>query len=1621
MTERIVGAQTRRFGVARTLVASILLVAASGLVTDHVARSAPTLTDRGLDFYLHGSNSGAAGETLSVNVQALGFPTSTTLAPLPNAVFEATWDPESLVVGEDTPKTVPPPTSRVTADAEGRATLKVPIPPGVPATIKLLVRAQAGDRERTRELMVQRTKPDDLALFVSDTRVVPGSSVVVWALWTSADGSHPRAGGPVAFTLSQGGIERFRRVVQTDAAGAAMVSMIVPRDEDPLASWVVRAEAAGTANSGQLASSTTLQTREEVPGRASVTSFFEEPTVMAGGKAKYRVRLLDASGQAITGKPVWVWTGPKGTAAPEDDEEFRKVAKRGVTDGAGEIAGEIVAPSTIPLRGTSVTMEAQVELEGQLQTTQSVVDVRRKRGHVRLAPEAGELVPGLEQRLTIELWGDDGNPLIGTFAVKGDGLDSTFTTDAKGLGEVMWKVPNGAGAFRSRGPCPETVAAQVSVRAAPKNGEPPAFEGELGDAMGSALCVPVHRDATLMARTSKVVVAAGEKVPVTIFGAQVAGPNGSQQKRASSVLITEHDGGRVTGQWETTDTAVVEIPADASGPVTVSISAPRLDGKAETVTTSMLVVPSSLPKLSGERAGGRAVPGGTVKVTARLVDSSGKPMSGSVAAVLIDKFGGGSLGRLQTMDTRYSLCSAVGEYERCDELLLGGPEADPLRRARISGGPAVLPTHDPAGTAKQEMDATFANVVRSLEGAVYEASMTPETLPDVRRKEGGKYVFNPELMTLVTDAMSARPLTPGGEAVSLADIIAIDPQVTYDSVARRITRLKMFDVLNILRTGKLGMDSDEPIFADPNVFLRKLMKEGMVSEAQLLDPWGGRFSFFKGGKDPVPFVTVTRGWELRSPGPDGKLGTADDVVSPFERVLKTGTPYADAVKEDVVVDARWDMQVSDATVAKWQQTFLTLTGTQIGDSYGAGGIGLSGMGEGGGGQGFGVGLGSVGTIGRGSYGLPKGLAYTSMPKRTDEDGRVTFDIPLGDIETTWMVGLVGLPDDGRPAVTTVDIPSDVPMSTKIAAGASWTDGDQGDVVIEVRNRTAKDAKVTLSLAAQGAIALEGGQSTMTVEVGSQGLTPVRVRVRAGGHGAGRLQVKATADGLPDDLLTHTIIVKPRGELMRIARTVWVSDESDLFDALNRPPFTPVGGGELVLDRGDHASLVAALESMHPEENLPLDDLVELALASATLEKHFVAREGQASVHAVRAKEIGLTASARVAARMNDEPQAFSYRGRLAWAGHLGERQGADVCPQTDALASRRAYAAAMDAEPQPKGGVVSDCWAVFAPTAVNQLLLVENPASLARAIVAYARRPHRRVELTSLSKKFFELVDPKNEGRISLAGSPSRSDRALVYAAALLATDPNERKEFRTSMVKWLMVQRDASGSFGSGAATRAAVEAMVRESSYSKTSDLPLTVEVDFGEGGVKKVTLQSGEVLRLAVPDGATKLEVAGEGVLARLERDFLRSYDTAPQRGEPTAEIDVQWPTAPPCSTAKTPSGSTAAMEGCVQELRAGFVGTLRVSLSNAGLASSTIVAKVPLPPGVGLAGAIPGVHQVQGALYIVANNSGDLLIPLRFGLAGSFTVREATARVSDMQGDSGIARARPLVVKPNAEPK
>src|SRR5262249_22799596 len=151
------------------------------------------------------------------------------------------WNPEKLGKAATAPPSV-----KATADGEGRAHLDVPMPDGDEGDLELLIGVRAGTHARTRALKVHRTRLLDAALFVPDTRVVPGGATSAGVRGRSARGGEPVASAPVRVALLEGGVPRFETQLVTDAAGSAMTRVPIPRADDPAWSWTLEARALGS-------------------------------------------------------------------------------------------------------------------------------------------------------------------------------------------------------------------------------------------------------------------------------------------------------------------------------------------------------------------------------------------------------------------------------------------------------------------------------------------------------------------------------------------------------------------------------------------------------------------------------------------------------------------------------------------------------------------------------------------------------------------------------------------------------------------------------------------------------------------------------------------------------------------------------------------------------------------------------------------------------------------------------------------------------------------------------------------------------------------------------------------------------------------------------------------------------------------------------------------------------------------------------------------------------------------------------------------------------------------------------------------------------------------------------
>ena len=1518
----------------------------------------PDLAARGLDLFVHVAPSAAAGRTLEVNVQAFGFPEVTRTAPLAGATIEVGWDPESLG-GQPAPPDVV-----VKADDEGRGRATVTLPITVPEKPVLLVGARYGAHARTQSVAVTRAAPAQVELHVADDRVVPRSTVSAWVRVVGVAGDPlPKAG--VVVSLVEAGVARWEDRAKTDAGGLVLARVPIPSIDEPVWSWTLRAVADVP---GATPAEIVLRPREETPGKPSVSATWSIPPsgALAGDKMPFAIRLRDAVGQPVASHELRYWIGPKGTTPPANDQAWEKQGIVAKTNGLGIVSGERTAPTLVKIGGTSLTLAVRAELEGHELTDTAQAIVGTSSADISVLPEAGSIIPGIAQHLAVRVYDARGDGVEGTFQVRGDGLDTTATTDERGEAEVMWTPPDGVGATRNVGPCAGGVAAAVVVK---PTKDLPALRGR----ESFSACVSVDRDAAGIVRVVPDVARPGDRVRVSVS-------RRTPDKRAASVIARGK--AQASSTWLPGGSGEIVLPPDAAAGVwDVSVATPETSRASRVLGTRLLVVPRIAPALVAKRIGGRATPGGSVEIEAQLTDGNGHGLPGSISAVVVDAFGGSSA-NVSALDTRKSLCAAVGALDdRCDAVLAGAKNTEALRRALLGGSStAVAPAYDPGASVKETLDRAFADVVKSLEGAVFEATKNPNTLTDVRRKERGRWMMNPELLTLATDAMGSAPLTPGGEPLTLPDLVAIDPQVTFDAVARRVTRLKVFRVLSAVRDvrAKRNLDPDEPVFKDPNALLRRMVRDGSLTEDALLDPWGGTLQFVRANGNLPPFLATIRGWELRAPGPDGLVSTADDVSDPFERVVRSQSPYANAVQEDRLVDAKWDMVVSEDTVRSWDSLFTELTGTALG----LGGMGTVGYGSGGGG-GAHMRQGAT-AVTRGTSGVTTGDAYWSPPVRTDAEGRVKLTVPLGDVETTWRIALVGAPDGSGPASTTLDVASDIPISARVNAGVRWIANDVVDVDVVVRNRT--DAVRAVSVAVKGeGVALVDGRETTAVPVPAHGASVARFRVRATRAGSAALLVTTHADGIPDDVVHHAWEVAPAGEKRILTRTEWVEGKRELSMSLDHG-YVLSGKPRIVLERGYEDALAAALDSLEPERQPSAAALADAMEAAAHVERWATTRpSARDRALAAIANAIGKRAHARFAAfAVMDETSG--RRQANAWTLHeriralTHERRGG--CPPDGGDA-------ALDVEPAP-GPEVKPCWGAYVANAERSLMTTRDATRLARALLAVADKPHRAPLATKLAQRLREVAKLDPAGELAGGGLDQRADRATVYAALLRGSQLGASPASAPTIFAKLAALRDATGGYGSSAATLAVVRALV-------TSQLAGHGATHARVGGRTVDVPESGSIA-IDLPENALSVvvETEGPGAMVRFERPALRLFTHPPPPSAAGIGLEVIWPA----------------------QARSHFAETLRVIVHNAADNDEEVDVRIPLPPGASLAAPVAGATQIEGVLRLrqTTTTTGALVeLPIRFALAGTVTVPEATARASRSASTAATAPSRVVQIR------
>lgn len=880
----------RLMQVAWTLLA-VVAALSPGLASAQAARARVRQgAVDGVEMQLDGSLSVAPGERLRWLVTAYEVRGLSELAPAAGATVHvaASYDPTQDAV-------------EVTTDASGRALVELAVPLDVDPSFTAILRlVHANGIQRRYELPVSTRPPVRVDVFVDRPSVEPRGTVRIFGRVRAASGGRPLADEAVEVTLEDPGRGPILAPLEltTDASGVFSASAELPEEHR----GALRIRARVERGERPVVADAMTEVREPAPRPIYVAVAPAQTLVAPGTRVPLEVVVRGRAGRPIEGATVTL------DGAQREDPD-----RRAVTDGRGRARLSWLAPR----RGGgsfdfNVTVSASKEGVGRGDAG-ALVRVGSLPYALAYAVEGGAL-SDLGGDVFARVVGPDGRPAGAGVEVRASG--SRFspvrgTTDASGVAVLHVAL--------DRAPDPsDRCGGQTSTAIALSAGT-----AELDG------CLMLDPDAAARVRVAAPEVRPGHALDVTVDRAAAA----RAAPVALSVLTAERRvvAYRVLGPNETA--ASIAIPEDADGLLTVR-ARPLIGAARQPVRGGVVLVwarPAPRRGVSADLSPsgrvtigltGAEAPGTAVVVASEIAQAS--DVLQQVARSL-----DGPLARL-----------SVGVESPSPDFLRGalaasapGDDAAPavLRGGRVIDVPAPASPvaagllRDPWRSRARFVEGRLALLLRALEQTV--AAALPERIDDVAVQVNGRYRFNDQVLEAVAQSgqVGAEGATGlGGDPLTIDQLRRFDAQIDYDHVARRITRERLFRLILSLRGFVHGQGFDLPWsrLGDPSEWMPALMGRpvpggGPIARGDLVDGWGRPFEIrpARGGRARFSFVDALGTWEIVSAGPDGRFGTGDDQHDPTARVLRSGSAYADAVGEDLLLGRLQGTELARASIA----------------------------------------------------------------------------------------------------------------------------------------------------------------------------------------------------------------------------------------------------------------------------------------------------------------------------------------------------------------------------------------------------------------------------------------------------------------------------------------------------------------------------------------------------------------------------------------------------------------------------------------------------------------------------------------------------------------------------------
>jgi hypothetical protein len=1047
---------------------------------------------------------------------------------------------------------------------EGVARVSFRVPEVPPGQYTLQVKTRSAFGEETLKHGVKIASAPKVLVTTDKPLYQPGQTIHLRALALRAFDLAPAASQPLVFEVEDAkGNKVYKKELQTSEFGIA-ASDFALADEVNAGEYRIRAILGDHRSEKAVTVKKYVLPKFKVALKTDKSFYLPKETVKGTLQADY-----------FFGKPVA--EGKVEIDASTFDVAFKKFTTfKGTTDKNGHLKFEVTLPDYFvghPL----AKGDAIVKLDAKLTDTADHVEavtrtypVSDQPIRVSFLPEGGRIIPGLENRIFVATLYPDGSTAACQVEVvlgqKAEGKPvASLRTNATGLAEFTLtpkpeqlragghgqQVVEMLGGTQQRwGP---NNVLDLSVRASDD-------KGAKATATAALSAEPLGENVLL--RLDKVICKGGETLRLDVLTSAGMPTVYVDVVKSRQTMLTRwldvKDGKAATS---------LDLPEYVFG--TLEVHAYQILSTGEVVRDARVVYVNPASELRVKVSPDREVytPGAQGAIRFEVTDAKGKPAPAALGVLIVDE-AVYALQEIQpglekvffTLQEELLKPQAQAVYKPGENLeTIVRQEEVPAAKQQAAQAllSAVRPKApprwqvDPAVDRRRKFDEQLAQVGFGLyQYASSQASVL------VQERRTGKWVFRPDLLRAAINSGSlGRELLrdPLGGDLTLERLASLESGFAAEKFGVAVTRARMFHVFSQiihlannnqarwLKGGKWTLPADVLTTAARNAGSDLFAKDAWGRDIKLVK----RSAKEKNTTGHAQFDDVV----LASAGPDGKFGTADDVV--FQ-----------GVDHGVEGWAWWrlgrDLTASDRTRARRQIMFdmwFERGANQFG-MLGAprGGLGAVRPAMAGGGGGFGGGMPApMAKAAEKSEAPPADspATATSAPAGeaplmrlreyfpetllwrpaliTDDAGRATLEVPFADSITTWRLSASASSRGGQLGGATAPLRVFQDFFVDLDLPVALTQNDEVAFPVAVYNYLKTPQTVTLELKPEAwfdLIDAAGAKRSLKLEQGQ--VTSVRFRIKARKVGTFPLTVEARGSKM-SDAIKRQIEVVPDGK------------------------------------------------------------------------------------------------------------------------------------------------------------------------------------------------------------------------------------------------------------------------------------------------------------------------------------------------------------------------------------------------------------------------------------------------------------------------------------------------------------